>query len=120
MRKVSKKKSEKLAKIVLTEDFRIGEDIILEAGDVIYIKPFKEEGGQNPPETNVDAIDNPEADIHAAGDGTFTEDEIDWVDADDIIEGDDCDDCGWSDDNEVAYIEACKRRAAARRRACRK
>ena len=120
-KKTAKKESKKLVKVVLTEDFYVpGEGVILEPGDTIYIEPFKEEGGQNPPQTNVDAIDNPEADIHAAGDGSFTEDELDWVDADDVLgEGDGCT-CGddeWTDDDEVAYIEACRRRAAARRKA---
>lgn len=120
----AKKESKKLVKVILTEDFYVpGEDVILEPGDTLYIDPYTEEGGQNPPETNVNAIDNPEADIHAAGDGSFTEDELDWVDADDILEDDDCPNCdgNWTDDDEADYIEACRRRAAARRRAaCRK
>lgn len=114
----SKRENRKLVKIVLTEDFYVpGEDVILEPGDTIYVDPYTEEGGQNPPETNVSAIDNPEADIRQAGDGSFTEDELDWVDSDDIIEGDgDC----WTDDDETDYIEACRRRASARRRASRR
>ena len=124
-KKTAKKESKKLVKVVLTEDFYVpGEDVILEPGDTLYIDPFTEDaaGGENPPETNVNAIDNPEADIKAAGTGTFTEDELDWVDADDILEGDDCPDCDdWTDDDEADYIEACRRRAAARRRkACTK
>lgn len=115
--KRSRKESKKLVKIVLTEDFYVpGEDVILEPGDTIYVDPVAEEGGQNPPETNVNAIDNPEADIRQAGDGSFTEDELDWVDADDVMEDDDV----WTDDDEADYIEACRRRASARRRASRK
>lgn len=115
--KRSKKENRKLVKIVLTEDFYVpGEDVILEPGDTIYVDPVAEEGGQNPPETNVNAIDNPEADIRQAGDGSFTEDELDWVDADDVMEDDDV----WTDDDEADYIEACRRRASARRRASRK
>lgn len=123
-KRTEKKESKKLVKIILTEDFYVpGEDVILEPGDALYIDPYTEEGGQNPPETNVAALDNPEADIHAAGDGTFTEDELDWVDADDVLEGDDCPNCDddeWTDDDEADYIEACRRRASARRRACTK
>lgn len=115
--KRSRKENRKLVKIVLTEDFYVpGEDVILEPGDTIYVDPVAEEGGQNPPETNVNAIDNPEADIRQAGDGSFTEDELDWVDADDVMEDDDV----WTDDDEADYIEACRRRASARRRASRK
>lgn len=115
--KRSRKENRKLVKIVLTEDFYVpGEDVILEPGDTIYVDPVAEEGGQNPPETNVNAIDNPEADIRQAGDGSFTEDELDWVDADDVMEDDDM----WTDDDEADYIEACRRRASARRRASRK
>ena len=115
--KRSKKENRKLVKIVLTEDFYVpGEDVILEPGDTIYVDPVAEEGGQNPPKTNVNAIDNPEADIRQAGDGSFTEDELDWVDADDVMEDDDV----WTDDDEADYIEACRRRASARRRASRK
>ena len=121
--KEAKKATKKLVKIVLTEDFYVpGQDVILEPGDVLYVEPFKEDaaGGENPPETNVAAIDNPEADLKAAGDGSFTEDELDWVDADDVLEDDDCCDGEWTDDDEKDYIEACRRRAAARRRACTK
>ena len=85
-KKRARKESKRLVKVVLTEDFYVpGEDVILEPGDVMYIDPYTEDaaGGENPPETNVNAIDNPEADIKAAGDGSFTEDELDWVDADD-------------------------------------
>lgn len=115
--KRSRKENRKLVKIVLTEDFYVpGEDVILEPGDTIYVDPVAEEGGQNPPETNVNAIDNPEADIRQAGDGSFTEDELDWVDADDVMEDDDM----WTDDDEADYIEACRRRASARRRASRR
>lgn len=115
--KRSRKENRKLVKIVLTEDFYVpGEDVILEPGDTIYVDPVAEEGGQNPPETNVNAIDNPEADIRQAGDGSFTEDELDWVDADDVMEDDDV----WTDDDEADYIEACRRRASARRRASRR
>lgn len=115
--KRSRKENRKLVKIVLTEDFYVpGEDVILEPGDTIYVDPVAEEGGQNPPETNVNAIDNPEADIRQAGDGSFTEDELDWVDADDVMGDDDV----WTDDDEADYIEACRRRASARRRASRK
>lgn len=116
-RKENRKENRKLVKIVLTEDFYVpGEDVILEPGDTIYVDPVAEEGGQNPPETNVNAINNPEADIRQAGDGSFTEDELDWVDADDVMEDDDM----WTDDDEADYIEACRRRASARRRASRK
>lgn len=115
--KRSRKENRKLVKIVLTEDFYVpGEDVILEPGDTIYVDPVAEEGGQNPPETNVNAIDNPEADIRQAGDGSFTEDELDWVDADDVMEDDDV----WTDDDEADYIEACRRRASARKRASRR
>lgn len=115
-----KKESKKLLKIVLTEDFYVpGEDVILEPGDTLYVDPYTEEGGQNPPETNVAAIDNPEADIHAAGDGSFTED-LDWVEADDVMCTDEEDDDEWTDEDEVDYIEACRRRASARRRAARR
>lgn len=115
--KSRRKENKKLVKIVLTEDFYVpGEDVILEPGDTIYVDPCQEEGGQNPPETNVNAIDNPEADIRQAGDGSFTEDELDWVDADDVVEDDDV----WTDDDEAEYIEACRRRASYRRRASRR
>lgn len=119
-KKTEKKISKKLLKVVLTEDFYVpGSDVILEPGDTIYVDPYEEEGGQNPPETNVNAIDNPEADIHSAGDGCFTEDELDWVDSDDVL--DEEDDDVWTDDDEDDYIEACRRRASARRRAsCRR
>lgn len=121
---VSTRKTEgkKLVKIILTEDFYVpGEDVILEPGDALYIDPYKEEGGQNPPETNVAAIDNPEAELNQKDNGTFTEDELDWVDADDIIEGDCCKgDDEWTEEDEKDYIEACRRRAVARRKACTK
>ena len=106
----------KLLKVVLTEDFYVpGSDVILEPGDTIYVDPYQEEGGQNPPETNVNAIDNPEADIHAAGDGSFTEEEMDWVDEDDVFCGDDCGGDVWTEEDEADYIEACRRRASCRR-----
>lgn len=123
MRKTKSKRreSKKFIKVVLTEDFYVpGEDVILEPGDTLYIDPYTEEGGQNPPETNVAAIDNPEAELKQTDNGTFTEDELDWVDADDVLEGDDCPDCDddeWTADDEDDYIEACRRRAAARKRA---
>lgn len=111
----------KLLKVVLTEDFYVpGSDVILEPGDTIYVDPYQEEGGQNPPETNVNAIDNPEADIHAAGDGSFTEEEMDWVDEDDVFCGDDCGGDVWTEEDEADYIEACRRRASCRRTASRR
>lgn len=73
--------SKKLLKVVLKEDFYLpGENIILEPGDTIYVEPVADED----PQDDVANTDAPET----TDDGTFTEDDLNWVEPDDVLECD--------------------------------